>query len=280
MITPTTDPRIIQVEGTAMAVNSYVVDGPDGLVIVDGQLTVSDARAVRQVTDQIGRPIAGLVVTHPHPDHYAGAATILDGVSAPIIATQAVATVIERDDAEKNDIVAPMMGDEWPTTRRFPDEIISHGEPLRLGGLTFEVTDLGAAESHADTMFTLDGDVVFSGDVASNDAHAYLLDGHHVDWLDTLARLERELPSTATLYGGHGAPTDTSILGRQAAYVRAFVDVVAEFRDASEQERHDAVVERMQPMVGDDRLLFLMELSIEPVLATLSRSEVRDGRRR
>ena len=38
---------IERVEGTVMAVNSYPIHGPDGLVVVDGQLTIGDAVAVR-----------------------------------------------------------------------------------------------------------------------------------------------------------------------------------------------------------------------------------------
>lgn len=59
--------RIERFEGTAMPVNSYVVEGPEGLVIVDGQLTVSDARALRALIDQFNRPVAAMVLTHGHP---------------------------------------------------------------------------------------------------------------------------------------------------------------------------------------------------------------------
>jgi glyoxylase-like metal-dependent hydrolase (beta-lactamase superfamily II) len=61
-------PTIERVEGTVMAVNSYLVHGPDGVIVVDGQLTITDARAVRQRIAAIGKPVAALVVTHGHPD--------------------------------------------------------------------------------------------------------------------------------------------------------------------------------------------------------------------
>ena len=70
---------IQRVEGTVMAVNSYVVHGPDGLVVVDGQLTVADAAEVRAVIDGGPLPLAGVVITHPHPDHYAGTGIIVGG---------------------------------------------------------------------------------------------------------------------------------------------------------------------------------------------------------
>jgi glyoxylase-like metal-dependent hydrolase (beta-lactamase superfamily II) len=61
-----------RIEGGIMPVNSFVIHGPDGLVVVDGMLTVSDAALVRQAIDDAGRSLAGVVITHPHPDHYAG----------------------------------------------------------------------------------------------------------------------------------------------------------------------------------------------------------------
>lgn len=261
--------RVERVEGTLMAVNSYIVEGPDGLVVIDGQLTVSDARAVRRALDASGRPVAGLIVTHGHPDHYAGAAIILDGLSAPIVSTAGVAAVISRDDSEKDGIVGPMMGAEWPTTRRFIDQVVAGGSTVRLGGLEFTVQDLGPGESGADTLWTLDEDTIFSGDIAYNNMHAYLLDGHFDDWLQLLARLEETLGPRAVLHVGHGDPADKSVLTRQANYIRAFVEVVSSNLERPSHERHDEVVRAMRELVSDDRVLFLMELSIEPAVAVL-----------
>ncbi len=261
--------RVERVEGTLMAVNSYIVEGPDGLVVIDGQLTVSDARAVRRALDASGRPVAGLIVTHGHPDHYAGAATILDGLSVPIVSTAGVAEVISRDDSEKDGIVGPMMGTEWPTSRRFVEEVVAGGSTVRLGGLEFTVQDLGSGESGADTLWSLDEDTLFSGDVAYNDMHAYLLDGHFDDWLQLLARLEGAVGPRAVLHVGHGNPADKSVLARQANYVRAFVEVVSSNLERSSDERHDEVVAAMRELVSNDDLLFLLELSIEPAVAVL-----------
>ena len=60
--------QIDRIEGRVMAVNSFVIHGPDGVVV----LTVSDAALVREAVTRAGRPLAGVVITHPHPDHYAG----------------------------------------------------------------------------------------------------------------------------------------------------------------------------------------------------------------
>ena len=73
-----------------MPVNSFVVHGPEGVVVVDGMLTVSDAALVRQAIDGAGLPLAGVVVTHPHPDHYAGLAHMIGTDDVAIVATSAV----------------------------------------------------------------------------------------------------------------------------------------------------------------------------------------------
>lgn len=71
--------QISRVGGTVMNVNSYLVESAESVMIIDGMLTRSDARAVRARLEEIKKPLRGLIVTHAHPDHYAGAAEILEG---------------------------------------------------------------------------------------------------------------------------------------------------------------------------------------------------------
>lgn len=138
--------------------------------MVDGQLTVSDAAKVRAAVAASGRTLAGVLITHPHPDHYAGAALIAG--DAPILATPQVGSVIRRDDDEKAAIVGAMMGEEWPTERRFPDRLIEAGDTVELAGLRFRVSETGPGESHVDTIWCLDERTVFAGDIAYNQMHA------------------------------------------------------------------------------------------------------------
>jgi glyoxylase-like metal-dependent hydrolase (beta-lactamase superfamily II) len=63
-------------------------------VVVDGMLTVTDAALVRQAIDDTGYPLAGVVVTHPHPDHYAGLAHLVGTDDVAIAATNAVDAII------------------------------------------------------------------------------------------------------------------------------------------------------------------------------------------
>ena len=76
----------IQHEGAF--VNAYLVETESGVVAVDGMLTVSAAREVRAALDRLGKPLHAVVLTHSHPDHYAGLAEIVAGSDVPIVAPQ------------------------------------------------------------------------------------------------------------------------------------------------------------------------------------------------
>jgi glyoxylase-like metal-dependent hydrolase (beta-lactamase superfamily II) len=264
---PTMSYRIDRIAGRVMPVNSFLVHGPDGLVVVDGMLTVSDATLVRQAVDDADRPLAGVVITHPHPDHYAGLWHLVGDADVPIVATRAVDEVIRRDDALKNDVVGPMIGTEWPTIRRFPNQTVDSGDEVRLGGLTLDVEELGPGESQIDSLWRLDPGTLFVGDVVYNGMHAYLADGHWEQWLATLSRLERELPVDVTLYVGHGPPAGMEQLAAQRHYIERFVAAVDQHADAIDAGDHAPVVAALKELLPSDDLLFLMDLSIEPVLA-------------
>lgn len=259
--------RIDRIEGRVMPVNAFVIHGPLGLVLVDGMLTVSDAALVRRAIDDADRSLAGVVVTHPHPDHYAGLAHIINGRDVPIIATQSVADVIRRDDETKNAIVGPMMGAEWPTRRIFPNRTVTNGDRVELGGLALDVEELGPGESPFDCLWRLDPVTVFAGDVAYNRMHVYLADGHWQEWLATLDGLDATLPTDVTLHVGHGHAGGKELLAAQRQYIETFITTVTRYADSIAVGDHTAVVEAMRTLLPTDKLLFLMDLSIDPVLA-------------
>jgi glyoxylase-like metal-dependent hydrolase (beta-lactamase superfamily II) len=262
--------RIDRIEGRVMAVNSFVIHGPNGVVVVDGMLTVSDAALVREAVERAGRPLAGVVITHPHPDHYAGLRHVIGDAEIPIVATRQVDEVIRRDDSLKNEIVGPMMGADWPTSRLFPNQTVDADAEVTLGGLTLRVEELGPGESSADSIWWLDPGTVFAGDVAYNGMHAFLADGHGEEWLASLARLDRDLPTDVTLFVGHGPAGGKELLAGQKRYIDAFLEAVTQNAAAIDDGDHSGVVTAMRSVLPREDLQFLMELSIDPVHRALT----------
>jgi glyoxylase-like metal-dependent hydrolase (beta-lactamase superfamily II) len=252
-------------------VNAYLVETDDGVVAVDGTLTVSDGRALRSWIGSLEKSLLAVLVTHSHPDHYGGIVELVGAADVPVIATEGVDAVIRRDDAVKEQILRPMFGDEWPRERTFPNRTVSDGETLEFGGAPFTVVDLGPGESPHDSIWLLGDDrrTVFLGDQAYDHRHAFLADGFHEQWLANIERLEQELPAEATLHIGHGGPVTPAHFGWQREYVETFLDAVRPAEWSRPDDAKASVVERMTSFLPTDELQFLMELSIEPVAAKL-----------
>jgi Zn-dependent hydrolases, including glyoxylases len=61
-------------QASLFPVNAYLIESATDVVAVDATLGMSDGRRLRERIEQTGKPLAGVVITHAHPDHY-GAVT-------------------------------------------------------------------------------------------------------------------------------------------------------------------------------------------------------------
>ena len=252
-------------------VNAYLVETESGVIAVDGLLTLSAAKEMRSALDRLGRPLRAALLTHSHPDHYAGLGEIVAGFDVPIVAPQGVIDTIERDDAIKDEIIGPMFGDEWPTKRVFPNTPIRDGESLTFDGLKFTVIDLGPSESPHDSPWVL-GDheeIVFLGDQIYDHRHCFLADGFYDEWLANIEKLCARFPENAVFHIGHGGPVGREMWDWQRGYIELFLDAVSNAEWSELERAKVAVVARMKGYEPSDELQFLMELSIEPVAAKL-----------
>jgi len=263
-------------QASLFPVNAYLIESDSDVVAVDATLGMSDGQRLRARINETGKPLAGVIVTHAHPDHYGAVTALVSGSDVPVYAVGGVDDVIRRDDAEKERILRPMFGDEWATIRTFPTHRVQDGDRVSIGRATFRVVDVGPGESPHDSWWMLESDArtrVFAGDLVYNHMHAYLADGFCDQWLDNLARAKRELPADADLFVGHGDPTrGPEILDWQVGYIEAFLAAVhSGVEDGlTGDELTGAVVRRMKTYLPDDDLEFLMRLSVEPTRVRLA----------
>jgi glyoxylase-like metal-dependent hydrolase (beta-lactamase superfamily II) len=269
-------PTVHRFQASLFPVNAYLVETDAAIVVVDATLGVSDGRALRARATALEKPLAAVIITHSHPDHYGGVSSLLDGASVPVYAVAGVDEVIRRDDAAKEQILRPMFGDEWAGARTFPNRVVKDGERIAIDDAVFAVTDLGPGESPHDSLWRLESSgpaQAFVGDLVYSRMHAFLADGFYDRWLANLERAKRELPADTTWFMGHGQPvTGHAILDWQAGYIRQFLDII---RTAVDREGlagdvlADTVTARMRAVLPTDDLLFLLRLSVEPMRTRL-----------
>jgi glyoxylase-like metal-dependent hydrolase (beta-lactamase superfamily II) len=259
------------VEQEGAFVNAYLLETASGVVAIDGLLQVSAAQEMRAGLEALGKPLLAVLLTHSHPDHYAGLGEFVAGDDVPIYAPQGVIDTITADDALKDQIVGPFFGEEWPATRIFPNTAIADGESLSFDDVKLTVIDLGPSESPHDSPWILgdDAKTVFLGDQIYDHKHCFLGDGFYAQWLANIEKLRTRFPDEAVFYVGHGGPVGHEMWDWQRGYIESFVDAVSNADWSDPDSAKATVVVRMKEYEPSDDLQLLMELSIEPIAVKL-----------
>ena len=202
--------------------NAFIIEADQSLVIVDTTLTMSDSKALRQAADHLGKPLAGILLTHGHPDHVAGTTNVAPAGDVPIYALSSVNDLMKASEQAKHKQWSAMFRDEWIPRWMYPNRLVADGERVALAGLNFRVLDLGAGgDCEANSIWLLEDDdqAAFVGDFLFNRYHTYMADGSVLRWLANLERFRDQLSRYATLYVGHGSCGDHTLIGKQRDYL-------------------------------------------------------------
>lgn len=255
--------------------NAYLLQTPDGVVLIDAGLRVSDGRAIAERAAALDGPVLAAFVTHAHPDHFNGLPYAV-GDDVPVYAGVSVAKTIAEIAEPKREQWQPVYGDEWPDRHRVPERTLGDGATVELGGLRITLHELGAGESHADSYLLVEAGAeraAFIGDLAFGDLmHPYTADGHSGAWLALLDRLQQEL-AAVRLYPGHGAPGDTGLLSAQRRYVLEFrqaVSRIADGRSSLTDEQKNELTRLMEEFLPQAALSWMVGLGADAVARELA----------
>ncbi len=219
-----------------LMVNAFIVEGANDLVIVDTTLTVSDSKALKALADRLNKPIAGILLTHGHPDHIAGTFTLNPDGSIPVYATASVKRLMAATEEAKHRQWSGMFGDEWIPKWIYPNKIVGHNEVVTFGGLQFTVLDIGSGgDCDANSFWLLEGSTpaAFLGDFLYHNNHTYMADGSILRWLGNLQKYAPVLKKYDTYYIGHGGPCGYDAIGAQTAYLLDYCATLLEHTEGT-----------------------------------------------
>jgi glyoxylase-like metal-dependent hydrolase (beta-lactamase superfamily II) len=220
--------RVFSSPEAAFLVNSFIVETPHGLVLVDTQFLTSAARELSATLRAMGKPLLAVVITHPHPDHFNGTAEIAEQwPGIPIYATQATIDTIRETEAAKREAWTPIYGADYPQRTVLPNSPVLSDQAIVVDGLEIHLDDLGAGESADITVVHLPQlSALIASDLLYRDVHPWLAEGRTQQWLEQIEAVKQRYADVKTVYAGHGGTADLAALTKQAAYLTAFRDLI------------------------------------------------------
>jgi len=197
-------------------VNTGFIVGDDGVVVIDSgpsRLYGEQLRAaVGRVTD---KPIAAVLITHLHPDHFLGNQAFAD---VPILALQGTVDGIEAQGELFNDAMYRLVGPWMKGTEvRVPDPL-GDKDRLTLGGRELRLLRYGGHSGADLAVFDPKTGVLFAGDLVFFERTPTTPQADVARWLDDLVRV-RDVPYRV-LVPGHGpAVTDDRAIAQTTLYL-------------------------------------------------------------
>ena len=195
-------------------VNSVIIEGTHEVMLVDAQLTKTNAERVLQEIKETKKPLSIIYVTHEHADHFLGLEVFREAYpGVRIIANSAVTDRINKVYQEKIDKWQKILGSA--ASSRVVAISKFDGNFIEFENSKIEVLKHIRGDTDENTMLWIPGQrILIAGDVLFNDMHVYTAETDSKargEWLNSLIKI-REL-NPAVVIPGHskvGAPLDSS----------------------------------------------------------------------
>src|SRR6202045_817980 len=195
-------------------VNSVIIEGEHEVMLVDAQLTKTNAERVLEEIKKTKKPLSIVYITHEHADHFLGLEVFKEAYpGVRIIANSAVTDRINKVYQEKIDKWQKILGSA--ASSRVVTISKFDGNFIEFENSKIEVLKQIRGDTDENTMLWIPGQrILIAGDVLFNDMHVYTAETDSKargKWLSSLQTIRGLKPSV--VIPGHskvGAPLDAS----------------------------------------------------------------------
>ena len=194
--------------------NSVIIEGEHEVMLVDAQLTKTNAERVLLEIKETKKPLSIIYITHEHADHFLGLEVFKEAYPrVRIIANSAVVDRINKVYREKIDKWKTVLG-SGATSQVVAIEKFD-GDFIKFESSRMEVLKHIQGDTDENTMLWIPGQrILITGDVLFNNMHVYTAETDtkaREKWLNSLNKIRQLKPSV--VIPGHskiGAPLDAS----------------------------------------------------------------------
>jgi glyoxylase-like metal-dependent hydrolase (beta-lactamase superfamily II) len=194
--------------------NSVIIEGEREVMLVDAQLTKTNAERVLRKIKATKKPLSTIYITHEHADHFLGLEVFKEAYPrVRIIANSAVVDRINKVYQEKIDKWKKILG-SGATSHVVAIEKFD-GNFIKFESSQIEVLKNIQGDTDENTMLWIPGQrILIAGDVVVNNMHVYTAETDSKargKWLNTLNKIRELKPSV--VIPGHskvGAPLDAN----------------------------------------------------------------------
>jgi glyoxylase-like metal-dependent hydrolase (beta-lactamase superfamily II) len=206
--------KVITSQDDQFWTNSVLIEGAHEVMLVDAQLTKTNAERVLQEINKTKKPLSLIYITHEHADHFLGLEVFREAFpGARIIANSQVVGRIHKVYQEKLDKWKQLLG-SGATTHVVPIEPFD-GNTIPFESSRIEVLKHIHGDTAENTLLWIPRQsILVGGDVVFNDMHVYTAETDRQarrHWLDSLNTIRALKPSV--VIPGHskaGALPDAS----------------------------------------------------------------------
>jgi len=216
--------------------NSVIIEGAHEVMLVDAQLTKTNAERVLQEIEETKKPLSIIYITHEHADHFLGLEVFREAYPrVRIIANSAVVDRINKVYQDKIDKWKKILG-SGATSHVVAIEKFD-GNFIKFESSKIEVLKHVQGDTDENTMLWIPGPrILIAGDVVVNDMHVYTAETDSKargKWLNSINKIRELKPSV--VIPGHskiGAPLNaTSAVDFTENYLLVFEEELKKAKD-------------------------------------------------